>query len=307
MSAKKIRKVLSTDILEVFQNSGFDFYHEILKISHKRFLGTFVTIFLSLNVFFGSIYYFIPGTIIGTHPPSFVDCFSFSVQTMGTVGYGTFYPDSLLAHALVTLEVMIGLLGIGTFAALAFARISLPSSKLIVSNKILINEDDGEKKLMFRVAHLRQNFLVDVDISLQMLSTKKTGTGQIEMVMEPLELEHDFFHVLTGAWIIKHHLNEQSPIFDHSSNELRAKHASLIATITGTDGTTSEAVNYVYSYSPDDIIWNQRFKSIIQEDVVSKDYLLDLTRINETESSKILATTRNSNQATLSLDRVNRQ
>jgi inward rectifier potassium channel len=55
---------------------------------------------------------------------------------MGTVGYGTFYPKSIIAHILVTLEVMIGLVGMGTFAALAFARISLPNSKLIFSENL---------------------------------------------------------------------------------------------------------------------------------------------------------------------------
>jgi inward rectifier potassium channel len=287
MGAKKrISRILGTGIKEATHHQGTDFYHETLKVSHQRFIGIFVTVFLSLNAFFGAIYYLVPGTITGTHQPNYLDCFSFSVQTMGTVGYGTFYPTSVLAHVLVTIEVMIGLVGIGTFAALAFARISLPSSKLIVSNKMVINDDEGEPNLMFRVAHLRQNMIVDAHISLQLLSTVKNWTGQIEMVMVPLELTKEYYHVLTGGWLIKHRISEDSPIYGKTSLDLHQQHASLIATITGTDGTTSEAVNYVYSYTPDDIIWNQRFKSIIQVDPVSGDHIVDLTGINEMESSK---------------------
>jgi inward rectifier potassium channel len=283
---KRISQILQTGIKEVFQKNGGDFYHETLKVSHPMFLGIFITVFLSLNTFFGLIYYIVPNTITGPRVPNFIDCFSFSVQTMGTVGYGTFYPTSLLAHVLVTIEVMIGLVGIGTFAALAFARISLPNSKLTVSNKLLINEDDGEPTLLFRVAHLRQNFLVDVHISLQILYAVKNWTGQIEMVLEPLQLEHDFYHVLTGVWLIKHHINEESQLFGKSSSELKKQHSSLIATITGTDGTTSESVSFVHSYSPDDIIWNQRFKSIAHENQQTGELTIDHTLINEMESSK---------------------
>ena len=286
MSQKRVSKILSTGILEVFHNHGYDFYHDTLKLSPLRFIGIFIAVFLSLNAFFGFLYYFFEGSITGPHLSSYLECFSFSVQTMGTVGYGTFYPSNTLAHLLTTIEVMIGLVGIGTFAALVFARISLPSSKLVVSNKLLINDDDGHPSLMFRVAHLRQNVLVNVDISLQMLCPKKSPTGQIEMVMQGLELEKDFYHVLTGAWLIKHPITQNSPIFEKSSVDLRLQHCSLIATITGTDGTTSEAVNHVYSYTSDDIIWYQRFTSMIEESPETGEYLVNHTKINNTESSK---------------------
>ena len=282
---KRIADVLHTGIKEVFHQNNGDFYHETLKVSHQRFLGIYVSVFLSLNAFFGLLYFIFPGTITGPRDTSYLDCFSFSVQTMGTVGYGTFYPTSIFAHLLVTLEVMIGLVGIGTFAALAFARISLPSSKLTVSDKLLINEDDGEPTLIFRVAHLRQNFLVDVYISLQLLSPVKNSNGQIEMVMEPLDLETDFYHVLTSAWLIKHHITISSPIYGKGSTDLKRQHCSLIATITGQDGTTSESVNHVHTYAPEDIIWNQRFKCIIQEDPITGEHTIDLTQINETQSS----------------------
>jgi inward rectifier potassium channel len=287
MSSKKISQILINGIKEAYGNEGGgDFYHDTLRVSHSKFIGIFVVSFLSLNAIFGSLYYFIPGTITGPVEPNFIDCFSFSVQTMGTVGYGTFYPKSLLAHILVTIEVMIGLVGIGTFAALAFARISLPNSKLIFSDKLVINEDDGEPMLMCRVAHLRNNMVVNAQISLQLLRPVTNAGGQTEMVLDSLNLQNHSYHVLTGAWIIKHPLRYDSPLFGKSSADLHAKKSSIIATITGIDGTTSEAINHVHAYSPDDIIWNQRFKSIIYKDPQSDDQIIDLTLINEMESAK---------------------
>jgi len=104
--------------------------------------------------------------------------------------------------------------------------------------------------------------------------------------MEPLHLIKNNYHIMTGAWIIKHPLNEQSPIYGKSSSQLKLETCSIIATITGVDGTTSEAINHVHSYSPEDIIWYQRFKSIIFKDSQSDGYIVDLTMINEIESTK---------------------
>jgi inward rectifier potassium channel len=106
------------------------------------------------------------------------------------------------------------------------------------------------------------------------------------MVMEQLNLIKHNYHVMTGAWIIKHPLGKDSPICGKSSSQLRPEKCSIIATITGVDGTTSEAINHVHSYSPDDIIWHQRFKSIIFKDHQSAGHIVDLTMINEIESTK---------------------
>ena len=286
MKSKKISHILIDGIKEAYTKEGGDFYHNTLQVSHSKFIGIFVVCFLTLNAIFGSLYYFIPGTIAGPSQASFIDCFSFSVQTMGTVGYGTFYPKSILAHILVTIEVMIGLVGMGTFAALAFARISLPNSKLIFSEKLVINEDDGEPMLMCRVAHLRKNMVVNAHISLQLIRPVTNPTGHTEMLLDQLELQNNRYHVMTGAWIIKHPINRQSPLFGKNSLDLKSEKCSILATITGIDGTTSESINHVHAYSPDDMIWNQRFKSIVYKDPNSEDYIVDLTLINEMESSK---------------------
>ncbi len=286
MKSKKISHILIDGIKEAYGKEGGDFYHDTLQVSHSKFIGIFVVGFLTLNAIFGALYFFIPGTISGPTTPNFIDCFSFSVQTMGTVGYGTFYPKSIIAHILVTIEVMIGLVGIGTFAALAFARISLPNSKLIFSKKLVINEDDGEPMLMCRVAHLRNNMVVNAKISLQLIRPVTNSGGHTEMFLDQLHLQHDSYHVMTGAWIIKHAITPSSPLFGKSSENLKKEKSSIIATITGIDGTTSEAINHVHAYTPDDIIWNQRFKSIVYKDPLSDDHIVDLTLINEMESSK---------------------
>jgi inward rectifier potassium channel len=55
-SNKKISHILIAGIKEAYRNEGSDFYHETLKVSHSKFIGIFVIIFLSLNAIFGSLY-----------------------------------------------------------------------------------------------------------------------------------------------------------------------------------------------------------------------------------------------------------
>ena len=281
----KYSRVLRTNFLEKYRSEGFDFYHSTLKSSLFSFIANFVLIFLGLNAIFGFLYYLQPNSIAGVAQHNFLDCFFFSVQTMGTIGYGAYTPKTIYAHILVTIEVMIGLVGIGTFAALTFARISLPSGRLKFSEQCVINLDDGEPKLMFRVVHLRNNMIMNAKISLQVLMPTTNSHGQIEINLIDLPLEKDFYHVMTASWVVKHQITKDSPIFHKTQEDFIADNACLIATITGIDGTISQNVNHVYSYLPQDILWDMRFKSVIQLDEQQGAHVIDLNLVNDLEES----------------------
>lgn len=281
----KYSRVLRTNFKEKYRSEGFDFYHGTLKSSLVTFIGNFVGIFLGLNAIFGFLYYLQPNSIAGVAEHNFLDCFFFSVQTMGTIGYGAYTPQTIYAHILATIEVMIGLVGIGTFAALTFARISLPSGRLKFSEQCVINVDDGEPKLMFRVVHLRNNMIMNAKISLQLLMPTTNAYGQVEINLVDLPLENDYYHVMTASWVVKHPLTSISPIFNKSQSDLAAEKCCLIATITGIDGTISQNVNHVYSYLPEDILWDMRFKSVIQFDEQQGEHVIDLNMVNNLEES----------------------
>jgi inward rectifier potassium channel len=128
--------------------------------------------------------------------------------------------------------------------------------------------------------------VVNAHISLQLIRPVTNSTGHTEILLDKLHLQNDRYHVMTGAWIIKHPLDKQSPLYGKNSSDLKQEKNSILATITGIDGTTSEAINHVYAYSPEDIILNKRFKSIVYKDPNSEDFIVDLTLINEIESTK---------------------
>src|SRR5690242_9482192 len=82
-----------------------DWYHLMLRAPWWFNLLTIACGFLVVNVLFACAYLEVGG-VAGAH--GFSDLFFFSVQTMGTIGYGSMYPASLGAHILTTAEAIAG-------------------------------------------------------------------------------------------------------------------------------------------------------------------------------------------------------
>jgi len=111
------------------------------------------SIFL-INATFGCLYYLGDEAIGGLNGASYWEYFLFSVKTLATIGYGNKFPQTLYADVLVTIEAMVGLLGLGVFAAIAFARLSIPRSRIIFSNTAVIADFEGVPTLTIRVANV---------------------------------------------------------------------------------------------------------------------------------------------------------
>lgn len=80
-----------------------DLYHLLLTARWPYTFGLIALGYLAANAIFATLYLAVGG-VAHARPGSFVDAFYFSVQTMGTIGYGTMYPESHAANALVVLS-----------------------------------------------------------------------------------------------------------------------------------------------------------------------------------------------------------
>ena len=138
-----------------------DTYHWMLQLSWPHFSGLILSIYVVINLVF-SIFYYLGGPCIAG-ADSFWDAFFFSVETLATVGYGHFYPDSLYGHLVATVEIMLGMFGMAVVTGLIFVRFSRPTARLIFSDKLVISSFDGQPALMMRVANLRQQAMVEAE------------------------------------------------------------------------------------------------------------------------------------------------
>ena len=122
--------------------------------------------------------------IENARPGSFTDVFFFSVQTLGTIGYGKMVPHNVYANVLVTVEVLTGLLGFALATGLFFTKFARPTARVMFSKVMVVSKRDGVPHLMFRMANERTNQIVDramappvVPSETTLLNTTNVPTG----------------------------------------------------------------------------------------------------------------------------------
>src|SRR5450432_3725619 len=86
-----------------------DWYHWMLRSPWAVLVAGIAGAFLGINAVFAFAYLLLGG-VAHARPGSFLDAFFFSVQTMGTVGYGTMYPESNAANAVMVAESVVSLI-----------------------------------------------------------------------------------------------------------------------------------------------------------------------------------------------------
>src|SRR4029077_3357214 len=106
-----------------------DVYHQLLAAPWWLDLLALSGLFLLLNLLF-AFGYLAVGGIVGAEPGSLADHFFFSVQTMGTIGYGVMHPRSVAAEALVTTEVVVGVSLVALASGILFAKFSVPRARM---------------------------------------------------------------------------------------------------------------------------------------------------------------------------------
>ena len=259
-----------------------DFYHRALRISWPAFLGLLVCGFLAINALFAALYLLGAEPVAGARAGSFADHFFFSVQTFATIGYGAMYPRTLYAHALVTIEALLGLISVGLVAALAFARFSLPRSRIRFSAVAVVSNFEGERTLMIRAANARFNSIINAQAQITLLRSETTLEGQRMRRFHDLTLERARTPMFALSWLIRHKLEAPSPLAALSDEALRSGDLSLLVTITGLDETLSQTVHARYAYFGSDILLNHRFLDMVDEGDRGP-RIVDLARIDATE------------------------
>jgi inward rectifier potassium channel len=260
-----------------------DLYHSLLQLSWLRLLCLLVLGFLLLNTLFGLGYWLGgPQALEGAQPGSFADAFYFSVQTMATIGYGKMAPASTLAHLLVTVEALVGLLGFATATGLVFAKLSRPTARVLFSQKVVHTRWQGEPSLMVRMANERSNQIVEAQCNLALLRDETTADGQSYRRVYDLPLLRSRTPVFALTWTAIHPITPQSPLFGATSESLARCEAGLVITFTGIDETFSQTVHARQSWSTSQIVFGHHFADVFLW-LPDGRRAMDLSRFHQTE------------------------
>lgn len=267
-----------------------DNYHTLIKMSWGRFWVVVLSGYLIANLIFASIYVLIgmnslDGASGDTNRSHFLDAFFFSAQTISTVGYGHISPRGVLANSVAAFESMIGLLAFALATGLLYGRFSKPSAKIVYSDNILVAPyGDNGRGLMFRLANIRKNVLIDLDVEV-IFSYNEYIDGKPVRRFFPLELERKYVSLLTLNWTIVHPLDADSPLIDILYEDLEHYQASFSVLLKAFDDTFSQTVHSRTSYTAQDMVWNAKFVPMFNRDDDGR-IELDMSKISEYEIIK---------------------
>lgn len=262
-------------------------YHYLLTTSWPRFLGLVVLFFLVTNAVFGLAFLICFDQLAGTTATAlgdrFLESFFFSVQTFATIGYGAVHPVGLAANVLVTLESLVGLLGFALATGLLFARFSRPTAKILFSEHAIIAPYRGITAFEFRVANARKNELVQVEARVMLTRFKRDGRGNREFI--PLKLERDRVTFFPLAWTIVHPIDETSPLYGRTAEDLIADDAEILVLFSGIDETFAQTVHTRSSYKAQEIVWGARFTNLFNPPKPSGLLSIDIGHLHQIEKT----------------------
>jgi len=272
----------SAEIVGWKPDFSHDAYYFLISTKWPVLLLCFMGVFLGANALFGELYA-LSGGVLSARPGSFIDGFFFSVETMGTIGYGEMTPRSGVAHLLVTLESMFSMLFLAVVTGLVFAKFSRPRARVAFSNVAVVAPRNGVPTLMFRVANERANHIVEAQLRVTAMANEVTLEGERLRRMTDLPLLRDRSSAFILTWTAMHALGEQSPLYGATRALLEDRQAEVLVTFTGYDATLAQTIHARYSYVADEILFNHRFVDIITV-LPDGTRRIDFNRFHETQA-----------------------
>lgn len=242
-----------------------DLYYLLLKGSWTAVLCVFTLIFLLANVVFAGLYLAGGDCIAGAESGSFADAFFFSVQTIATIGYGGLMPSTTYANVLVTIESMVGILGVALATGIAFAKFGRPRANMRFSNNVILAPYDGRRSLYFRVANVRGNDVVEATVAMSALISEQTAEGHSLRRLHELELVRSRSPLFRLSWLVVHVVDESSPLHGMQLDDFFRERTMLVVSLMGMDATFAQPVNARHVYLPQDVLADHHFADIISD------------------------------------------
>lgn len=240
-----------------------DAYHAMLTMPWPLFFVCIGALYLGANVLFAVAYLLGGDTIANATPGSFTDAFFFSVQTMASIGYGAMHPQTLYADIVVTIESLVGLMGLAMATGLMFARFARPTARVMFSHYAVVSPFNGVPTLMFRAANQRRNRILDAQIQVTLVQNEVTQEGHFMRRFEDVQLARSHSPIFALTWTVMHPIHPSSPFYNSNPEHLWQHDSELVVTLTGLDETFAQTIHARHSYTPDEILWDRHLVDIM--------------------------------------------
>ena len=181
-----------------------DVYQWLLALTWPQFVALIAGVYIILNLFFAAIYALGDNWIAGMTRGSYFEAFFFSVQTLATVGYGHWYPQTLCGHIVTKIEIIVGMFGLAVMTGLIFVRFSRPAARIVFSRSIVIGTLNGRPTLMLRVGNLRAQSMVEAEFRIMFMRDEPIAEGDTFRHFYDLKLTFDRLISFPAALTLRH-------------------------------------------------------------------------------------------------------
>ncbi|KAE9548354.1 hypothetical protein FO519_008429 [Halicephalobus sp. NKZ332] len=284
-----------------------NWFHLIIENSWRSILIIFGSGFVFSWLFFGLLYYLIVRfsgdiqnrehhrqCIANVH--SFVSAFLFSLESQHTIGYGVRYMTEVCPPAFIVLciQLIVGVLLQTMLAGIVVAKVLRPKkrkqemrfSRIAVIGPI--DEHDKRPALMIRLADIQHRlYLAESHVRLYMAVTRINAKGEKELIgVKDMNVGYDSGWdrvLLLWPVIIRHVIDEESPLYGMTPEIMRQADFELIMTVEGIVEATGMTFQARTSFLPNEIQWGHRFTPMVVLNNKSGKFEVDYSHFEMTE------------------------
>ena len=255
-----------------------DLYHNFLRWRWPVSLGLIAAGFLAVNLVFAAIYFGIGG-VEHMRPGSFWEALVFSVETLGTIGYGGMIPTSHAAETVMMVEAVTGLIVTALATGLVFSKFARATARVAFTTNMVVTRHEGQPTLMFRIGNRRANAIVDARLHVVLSLTRVTSEGETFYKMHDLALVRDRMGAMRRGWAAMHVIDETSPLHGMDAEALAKAEAEIEVSLTGLDDVMMQTVHSLHVYDDQRIRFGHRFADTLRG-LPNGDVVLDLNRFD---------------------------
>ncbi len=250
----------------MFDRGAFSPYHAVLNASWTQFNFGLLGYYIFANIIFAFLYLACGrGAFPDIGALSFIhrfgQLFFYSVQVISTLGSSPMHPVTTQAEIVLAMESLIGLLGFALAASLLFARFSNPATKILFSENAVIAPYREGKGFMFRLINGRSNEIINLSAMVTMSLSNAEGKREIHQLV----LERREVLVLPLNWTVVHPINESSPLYNLTQEDLKNKQAEFLVTINGVDQDLAKAIYARTSYKDGEVKVGYKFANMLEK------------------------------------------
>jgi inward rectifier potassium channel len=266
--------------------TSLSLYHRMLTISWAKFFALAVGGYIGVNTLFALAYLACgPDSLTGITSSSvgggFWRAFFFSVETLATIGYGNVSPNGMAPHLVMTVESLVGLLSFALGTGILFARFSRPTAAVVFSTRAVVAPYRGVTAFMFRITNGRTNQLVEMEAKVLFSYIDGSARRYYQLVLERTRVV--FFPL---SWTIVHPIDEKSPMWRMTHEDLVRREAEFMILLAGVDETFSQTVHARSSYKANEIEFGHRFVNIYNPIDEAGVVSIDVRRLSDTEPAE---------------------